>query len=217
MSTSPEDFRRRFAGVCLIAGPVAMAAAMALKTVSGGDSHAILTEVAADPSRFRLSILLQLVAALLMVPGLAGLPRLFPGRGAVLGHLGIALLWLNLLGNLGDAANGSVLSGLASGGVTDQKVAIADAVAGEPVFTVIQLMVLIGLLGFVLLAVALFRARTVHWAVPALLLATLVSFFVPITEAVGGILLVLAYGSVGARFLRPESAVEHAAEPAVGR
>ncbi|GGO03050.1 MULTISPECIES: hypothetical protein [Microbispora] len=217
MPTSLEDFRRRFAGVCLIAGPVAMAAAMALKTVSGGDSSAILTEVAADPSRFRLSILLQLVAALLMVAGLAGLPRLFPGRGAVLGHLGIALLWLNMLGNLGDAASGSVLSAMAAGGVTDQKVAIADAVAGEPVFMVIQFMVLIGLLGFVLLAVALFRARTVPWAVPALLLATLVSFLVPITEAVGGVLLVLAYGSVGTRFLRPESAVNPAVEPAVGR
>lgn len=215
MSTSPDDFRRRFAGICLIAGPIVMATAMALKTVSDQDSRVLLTEVAADPSRFRLSILLQLVAVLLLVPGLAALPRLFPGRGAVLGHLGIGLLTLNMFGNLGDAASGSTLSAIASGGVTDQKVAILDGVAREPVFTVIQLMVLIGLLGFVLLAVGLFRARTVHWAVPTLLLATLVSFFVPITEAVGGILLVLAFGWVGARFLRPDPATEHVVEHAV--
>ncbi|MGR6320695.1 hypothetical protein Q2K19_22325 [Micromonospora soli] len=218
MSTTPDDFRRRFTGICLIAGPIVMTAAMALKTVSSQDSRTILTEVAADPSRFRLSILLQLVAVLLLVPGLAGLPRLFPGRGAVLGHLGIGLLTLNMLANLGDAASGSALSAIAPGGVTDQNVAILDAVAREPVFIIIQLMVLIGLLGFVLLAVALFRARTVHWAIPTLLLATLVSFFVPITEALGGVLLVLAYGWIGARFLRPEPAtehvVEHAAEPA---
>ncbi|MBX6387180.1 MAG: hypothetical protein IRZ07_30085, partial [Microbispora sp.] len=144
--------------------------------------------------------------ALLLVPGLAGLTRLFPGRGAVLGHLGIGLLALNALGNLGDAAGGSALSALASGGVTGQDVAVADAVATEPVFAVVQLMVLVGLLGFPLLAIALLRARTVHWAVPVLLLACLVSFFVPVTEAVGGVLLVLAYGMVGVRFLRPEPA-----------
>jgi hypothetical protein len=100
------------------------------------------------------------------------------------------------LANLGDAVNGSTLLAIAAGVVTDQKVAIADAVTNEPVFTVIQLMVLVGLLGFVLLAVALLLARTVHWAVPVLLLATLISFVTPLkaTETVGQILLVLAYG-----------------------
>ncbi|GLX04916.1 hypothetical protein [Microbispora sp. NBRC 16548] len=204
MSATPEDFRRRLSGVCLIAGPVVMTVAMALKTISGDDSRAVLTAVAADPDRFGLAILLQMVAVLLMLPGLAGLTRLFPGRGAVLGHLGIGLLALNALGNLGDAASGPALAALASGGVTGQEVAIADVVAGQPVFVAVQLMVLVGLLGFVLLAAGLLRARTVHPVVPALLLASLVSFFVPVTEAVGGVLLLLAYGMVGVRFLRPE-------------
>ncbi|WP_248962921.1 hypothetical protein [Sphaerisporangium perillae] len=203
MSTPAEDFRRRFSGACLIAGPLAMAVAMALKTISGGDSRTILNEVAADPGRFQLSTLLQFAAAVLMLPGLAGLLRLLSGRGAVLGHLGVGLFALNLFGNLGDAANSSALSALAAGGVTDQEVAIADAVAGNAVFIVIQLMVLVGLLGFILLAAALFRARTVHLTVPALLLATVISFFLPVTEGVGGILLVLAFGAVGLRFLRP--------------
>lgn len=201
MSTSPVNVRQRFAGACLIAGPIAMAAAMALKTTGGGDSRALLAEVAADPGRFQLSTLLQLLAVLITLPGLAGLVRLFPGRGAVLGHLGIGLLGLNMLGNLGDAAGSAALSALASGGVTEQKAAIADAISGETVFVVVQLMVLAGMLGFILLPVGLLLARTVHWAVPALILATVVSFFLPVNEGVGGVLLALGMGTIGVRFL----------------
>ncbi|ETK34112.1 hypothetical protein [Microbispora sp. ATCC PTA-5024] len=205
MSASAADLRRRFAGACLIAGPAAMAAAMALKT-PGGDARALLAEVAADPGRFRLAVLLQLVASVVMLPGLAGLPRLFPGRGAVLGHLGLGLLGLNILGNLGDAASGPALAALAAGGVTDQDVTAANGVAAEPAFAVVQIMVLAGMLGFVLLPAALLRSRTVHWAVPALILATLVSFFLPVTEGLGGVLLTSALGMVGVRFLRPAPA-----------
>ncbi|MEV5558471.1 hypothetical protein AB0L44_32855 [Nonomuraea wenchangensis] len=107
----------------------------------------------------------------------------------MLGHLGVGLLGINLLGNLGDAAGGAVLSVLASCGVTEQETAIADAVGGEPVFVAVQLMVLAGMLGFVLLPVGQLLARTVHRAVPALILVALVSFFLPVSEGVGGVLL----------------------------
>lgn len=214
MSASTENVRQRLAGACLIAGPVVMAAAMALKGTGGGDSSALLAEIAADPGRFQLSTLLQLLAALITLPGLAGLVRLFPERGRVLGHLGVGLLGINLLGNLGDAAGGAVLSVLASGGVTEQETAIADAVGGEPVFVAVQLMVLVGMLGFVLLPAGQLLARTVHWAVPALILAALVSFFLPVSEGVGGVLLALGLGAAGVALLRGRPAA--APRPAYG-
>jgi hypothetical protein len=61
-------------------------------------------------------------------------------------------------------------------------------------------MVLIGLLGFPLLAVALYGARTVPVAVPALIGVAFVSFFLPISEGIGGGLLAIAF-AVAARQL----------------
>ena len=69
------------------------------------------------------------------------------------------------------------------------------------VASVAELLVLFGLLGFPLLAGALWRAG-VHRAVPALIAVSFVSFFFPIPEAVGGVLMVVALAWLGVEILR---------------
>jgi hypothetical protein len=191
--------RRRLIAGSLIAGTAAIAVSTLLKDVSSADAREVLDTVAAHPGRFEASTIAQLIGAVLLVPAGVGFLRLVPGR---LGFAAVALLVVNALGNVGDAGMSAYVLELAGHGVTSTEVGIVSAVQDGAIGSAIELMVLLGTLGFPLLAVALWRARTVPVAAPILIGAAFVAFFVPgAGEAVGGALLLGAMGVCAARML----------------
>jgi hypothetical protein len=212
MTTSPNtpDRRRLLAGA-LVAGALAMAVSALLKDVSSADPREMLDTVAAHPGRFEASTLAQLVGALLLVPASIGVLRLV--GGARLGFAAVVLLVLNGLGNIGDVGMSAYVLEFARDGVTGSDVSLVNAVQDGAIGSAIELLVLIGTLGFPLLAVALWRARSVPVAAPALLGAAFVAFFLPgAGEAVGGVLM-FASLAICAATLAGTTLVSHRAEP----
>jgi hypothetical protein len=196
--------RRRLLGGALVAGGLAIAVSTLLKDVSSAGARELLDTVAAHPGRFEASTIAQLIGAMLLIPGSLGILRLLPAgaRGAKLGFAAIVLLVINGFGNIGDAGMSAYVLEAARNGVTASDVALVDAVQKGAIGSLIELAVLVGTLGFPLLAVALWRARTVPIAAPVLIGAGFVAFFVPgAGEAVGGALLFAALAVCAARVI----------------
>jgi hypothetical protein len=206
MEPATDRTRRRLAAAALVAGAAGIGISLVFKDVNGTDARELLETVAAHPGRFEASSLAQLIGAALLVPGTVGLLRLLPGRGARLGLIAVALLVVNAFGNIGDAALAPVLSQAAAHGITPSEVALVDGVQTSALSSLVESMVLVGLLGFPLLAIALRRARTVPAAAPALIGASFVAFFVPgAGELIGGVLLTAAMAIVAVTLGRDEA------------
>ena len=198
-----DRFRRTTAAAGMVAGPLLMAVASATKVVNDADAHAMLTAVAAAPGRAALSDVAQLGAAVALVPATVGLLRFFPGgRGTVWGHLAVGLLFLNLLANAADVVRAGLLRVLVDGGVTAADVSILEALSGQGTTAALEVMVPLGLLGFPLLAFALWRARTVARWIPGVLLLGVVCFFFPVNEGVGASLLAAGFVALATDLVR---------------
>ncbi len=198
--SDPTRFRRRIGGASLVLGPVALAASLALKVVNTDDARGMLDAAAAHHDRLVASNVAQLVAVVLMLPATLAVLHMLRGRGAALGHVAIGLLFLNLIGNAGDVIMGQLLASLSTDGVSARDVTLLASVKDSGVGSVVELLVLFGLLGFPLLAGALWRAG-VHRAVPAAIAVSFLSFFVPIPEAIGGALMAVALAWLGVEIL----------------
>ena len=185
----------------MAAGGLLLAASMALKTVNTEDARAMLESVAAAPGRFEASTLLQLAAAVLLLPALLGFAGLLRGHGGRPAAVALGLMFVNTAGNIGDAGMGAYVSSAASDGVSAADVSVIDHAQSGAIYSLISIMVLLGLLGFPLLAWSLYRARTVPVAVPALIAVAFVSFFLPISEGVGGGLLAIAFAIAAQRLV----------------
>jgi hypothetical protein len=201
--TDPNRFRRSATAAALVVGPAALAVSSAVKVVSSSDAREMLIAVAAHPGRETASDAAQLAAVLLLVPATIGLVRFFGGRGSTLGHLAIGLVVLNGIGNAADVVHGALLSTLARDGVSATDVALVTRLDDSGLGSVVQLLTLVGLLGFPLLAAALWRSRTAPRWVPVVLVAGVVSFFFPINEGVGATLMWVAFGALGLQLARP--------------
>jgi hypothetical protein len=205
MTTAPTTpDRRRLLGGALLAGGLAIAISTLLKDVSSAGAREMLDTVAAHPARFESSTIAQLIGAMLLIPGSLGVLRLLPAgaHGARIGFAAIVLLVVNGFGNIGDAGMSAYVLEAARSGVTAGDVALVDGVQNGAIGSLIELLVLVGTLGFPLLAVALWRARTVPVAAPVLIGAGFVAFFLPgAGEAVGGALLFAALAMCAARVI----------------
>lgn len=73
--------RQRGAGICLIAAPVAFAAAEILAPESNGSSAQMLSSFAASRTAGLTAALLGIVSVMLFVPGILGMLRSITGRG----------------------------------------------------------------------------------------------------------------------------------------
>jgi hypothetical protein len=182
----------RIAPICLVSGSVVLAASLALKPVHSAGAKEQLDQVAAHPGAFEASTLLQILAAVLLIPGLITLARNVSGK---LGAAAIGLLYLNTLGNVGDAGHGATLLAAAKNGVSGADVALAKSIDAGSIASTIELMVLFGLLGFPVLAVALYKNRVARW-IPAVIGIAFVSFFAPVNEGVGAALLAIALSAL---------------------
>lgn len=192
-SNQVEMFHRNAVITSLVVGPMLLVVASAAKVVNDPDPHAMLTAVAANPGRATLSDAAQLAATVLLVPATVGILRFFRERAAVVGHIAVGLIFINLLGNTADVMHGALLGALARDGVSPADVDVLKALDSTGGAVAVEIMVPLGLLGFPLLAFALWRSRTTPLWVPLTLVAGVVCFFFPINEGLGAAVMGIAF------------------------
>jgi hypothetical protein len=205
--TDANNFRRTVVGLCLIAGP--------LVTLIGGlvtpwEEHetkaAYLQALAENPTRAQISAILSYFGFLLTAVGTFGILHLLRHRAVVLGHVAGVLAvwgWVTFPGLL--ISDFSDLS-LAQWSNRQEAIDISDRAEGYVGIAIMGVPVLLGVIGLVLLGVALWRARFAPLWVPiVLLLGLAIGFFGPlgvVPFTTGWALWLVALGYVGLKILR---------------
>jgi hypothetical protein len=203
----PRTFRRSAAGLCLIAGPlVTLIGGLVPKWEENDTTAAYLQAMGESPTRAQISAVLLYFGFLLTAVGIFGIIHLLRHRAVVLGHIAGVLAvwgWVTLPGLL--ISDFYDLS-LAQWGNRQDAIAISERAGGYIGGAVMGIAALLGLLGLVLLGVALWRARLAPVWVPVVLLAgTIITQFGPpgvVYWALGTGLWLASLGYVGLRILR---------------
>ncbi len=207
-----NNFRRTLAGLCMILAPLTVGASDLIRlSVEKGDlgTREQLTVIAASPSMWQAAMILNMLGVILSVPAVLGLLHLLHDRGAVWGHVGGGLYLVGVLGLAAHNAGyyGTLAAASAPGVDQDQAVRFVQAGETIPGNVVLLLMLISGsLLGTILLAVGLFRARVVpRWTAVLVFLSVVVSFFagdgllIPLISSTLGF---VGLGAIGVMVLR---------------
>lgn len=160
--TDAQRFRRRTAGLCLLAAPAFVLASELASPNLSEHGRASLAVVATETGRLRLWVWLGMVAAVLLIPAVAGLVGLLRDRGVTLGHAGAALA---TIGAVGYAAHQALFLDLPTlvAGDRGQMAALYERQAsyGEAGVLIFLVFLIPLFLGLILLTAALRRARVV--------------------------------------------------------
>ena len=217
--TDANDFRRTGAGLCLIAAPLAgLASALITPRFTGGMGEE-LTAISEHTGRWLVGEFLNLITFFLFILAVLGILHLLRHRSVVLGHVGGGLALLGAFFH-------GVIIGFAlvevplveSGGARGRMIEFANGMYESTAFMMILFPFLAFFAGWILLAVALWRARVAPlWVAAALGVAPLSEFFGP--EAVSPELMfalfLVGLGYVGLKVLRlPDKEWERGTTPA---
>jgi hypothetical protein len=202
-----NNFRRTAAGLCLIAGPL-------LTLINGlvdpyGEKQttaADLQAYAENPTRAQISALLLYFGYLLIAVGVFGIIHLLRHRAVVFGHVAGVLAvwgWLTLPGVLASAYYDLSLAQWRN---RQAAITIHDRAEGYIGSAIMGIPVLLGVLGVVLLGVALWRARVAPlWVPVVLLLGLAIIVFGPygsVGWTIGNALWLVALGFLGLKIIR---------------
>lgn len=204
----PSNFRRTLVGLCLIVAPLILLAASLIQPTSEGDeAREWLPELAEEPGRNDAATTLFIVGFVLLVPALIGLVHLIRERGIVLGHIG------GVLAVLGSVLYPVLFSttfydlSLAENLPVDQAVEAQEGTEDYVGVYFIFIPAIFGwTLGLLLLSIALLRARLAPvWFLVLVVLANVAIFASNgesvIVAALGALLLLVAFGSLGLKIL----------------
>jgi hypothetical protein len=213
-STEPriERVRRGLLTGCLVLAPVLITTGVIIDLVRGidyEDRAAVVETAAADPGLWQLNMFISMLGFLLLVPALFAIAELVRRR-----HPALALVALVLSVTSAIVITGAILfewTLAAAAGLDVAAIAEFDAAIDELSGMLVLLPVFFaGPVGFVLLAVGLWRAQTVPRWMPAALAAASVLLFIP-NDIVGlvsnGLLLAAFLGIAWAYGIRPRPAV----------
>ncbi len=177
--TDANNFRRTVAGLCLIAAPLVGLVSAVITPQFTGDIGDELASISEHTGRWLIGQLLNLISFFLFMLAALGIVHLVRDRLVVLGHVGGGLVLV------GAFFHGAII-GFAlvevplveSGGARDQMIEFANQMYDHIAFTMILLPFLSFFLGWILLAVALRRARAAPlWVVAMIVVAALSEFF----------------------------------------
>ena len=206
-----RNFRRTGAALALIAAPILLLLNSLITTYAGDDTAEYVAEVATRRGSEEASAVLGILGFALLIPGIVGALNLLRARGAVLGHLG------GTLSILGLACFPALLStsffdvaATAPGADMQAYVDIVERVEDLGGAIIVVAVALIGtLLGFLLLAAAFIRARTVPLFVPLLIIVGIIvvgpvggGSESRIPQVIGNLLLLGGFGTIGLILLR---------------
>lgn len=208
-----DNFRRTLAGLSLIAAPLAGLIGGLIFPPLPDDTAGTLAGISEHSGRFLIANFLFLAAFALMVPAVLGIMHLLRNRAVVLGHIGGGLF---LLGSfLHAAVIGFALVQLpiaASGGDTGQIVALNEETYASTAFLLLLALMLIpSVLGSLILAVAVWRARVAPvWVAVVIVVGVATDFVVPdglnLQPDLYFAFTLLGFGWIGLKVLRTSDA-----------
>ena len=218
-----NNFRRTAVGLCLIAGPLAALIGGLVAPWEGTDEKAAWLRVLIEnPVRGQISAVLLYLGYLLVAVSIFGMIHLLRSRAVVLGHVAGALAiwgWVTMPGLLiADFYDLSLAESLGP----ERGATIVDRVDEYVGSAVMGVPVLLGMIGLLLLAVALWRAGAAPaWVPLVLLVGNAAGFYDAYSLAFFTIwwaLWLVALGYVGLKVLRmSDEAWERGAAPTMGR
>ncbi len=173
-----DRLNRVLVGTGLIVAPLVIVAQEWIAPEPGGEREAsdVLAVIAEHPGRYEAAILLGILAAILLIPALAGLALAIRGRGVLLAWLGGMF---GVIGAVGFACQNTINIGFlelaAAAGDRARMVALYEGIRGSTAGLVIELLFIGGLLlGLVLLAAAVWRSALAPRAAAILILTFVV-------------------------------------------
>lgn len=202
---------RRIAGVCLIAAPLALTAAMAIAPWFVADTGQLLATLAANQSALLAADLLVVAAVVLLIPASLGILRVLRNRTPRLAPVAVGMFLVGWLFVLGPVMLDRVELQLATSGMPrDEAVALVGRLEADAGISVIFGVFIIGhTLGAILLGIALTRARFVPiWAAASIVIAAVLHPIARVglgskwLDAVAFALLALGLAVTGVRVLR---------------
>ncbi len=216
--SDPRRFRRTAAGLCLVVAPVLYVAGVVADPAlrQGGDTVGVYGRY---PDQVSVSASLLHWSWVLLLPGIVGMIHLVRWRGVVFGHIAGGLAFLGIVNFSGLMLGDFFYSRLERAMPAAQGAMLADEAFADPgARYAFQIPGFLGLLGLLLLGLALAYARHAPWWAPfAMVLGALGAPVFPIGTVVGGALYLAGSGVIGLRMLRmsdDEWAGELRAQPA---
>jgi hypothetical protein len=223
MIADANNFRRTAVGLCLIAGPLAALIGGLVAPWEGTEETADWLKVLAEnPVRGQLGAVLAYLGYLLVAVSIFGMMHLLRSRAVALGHAAGALAvwgWVTMPGLLiSDFYDLSLAEALG----TQQGAAVSDRAGEYAGAAVMGVPVLLGMVGLLLLAVALWRAGFAPaWVPLVLLVGNAAGFYDAYSLAfftVWWALWLVALGYVGLKVLRmSDEDWERGEAPTMGR
>ena len=205
--TDANNFRRTAAGLCLIAGPlVALIGGLVAPWEGTEEKAAWLRVLAEHPVRGQISAVFLYLGYMLIAVSIFGMIHLLRSRAVVLGHIAGTLAvwgWVTMPGLLvSDFYELSLAESLGP----EQGATIVDRAEEYAGSAVMGIPVLLGMVGLLLLAVALWRAGFAPAWVPLVLLIGFASGFYNayslVFITIWWALWLVALGYVGLKVLR---------------
>lgn len=163
MLRNATRFRRITAGLCLIAAPILSLISDMLQVRDPSLSiPELLDAVAANPVPNEIAFIFALAGFVLMVPAVVGIVHLLRHRSVALGHIGGALTIVGLFSFAFVGGTEFLLFGPGADPSLNRAAILAlnERISVSPVYTLINLAEIFGIIfGFIILAIALFRAQ----------------------------------------------------------
>ncbi len=209
--TDANNFRRTMVGLCLVMAPLVL---LLGNIIHPGEGEAgLVNTVAEHPGRVEAASLLIISSSVFFVPALVGLLYLLRDRGVVLGHIGVVLALIGVVGHAVWAGFQIVLLGFIQSGI-DREQLSAMVESGPPNvgFVIVLLMFLVGFfVGMIILAITLWRGRVAPLWVAACIIAATVWDFIPLGTImaeveIGPALALVGLGWIGLKVLRMSDA-----------
>jgi hypothetical protein len=218
--TDANNFRRTALGLCLIAAPLVGLVSAFITPRFTGSMGGELAAIAEHTGRWLVGESLNLISFFLFMLAVLGIVHLLHHRSVVLGHLGGGLVLL------GAFFHGAIIGFalvevplVASGGSRDQMIEFANQMYESAAFMIIMFPFLSFFVGWILLAIALWRARVAPlWVAAVIVAATLSEFVGPEASSpeLMFTLFLVGFGWLGLKILRlSDKEWERGATPAV--
>jgi hypothetical protein len=216
-----RHFRRLVAGFCLIVAPVVLlvGAVVHPQVEDAGAAH--LTVVAENPDRYYAAHAILLAGLALFLPAVLGLMHLLRERATAIGHVGGGLAMIGLFGATAVVAvDGIAVSQMGQPEASaEEMAALLDRIKESAGLRAVAVFGAVAfLLGVLLLAYGLWRARAVQaWVAGGIAAAAIVVFIGQVTDnrlifAIAFAIYLVALGPIGRRILT-ESDEERASKP----
>jgi len=201
-----NDFRRTGAGLCLIAAPLVGLVSALITPQFTGDIEDQRAAIAEHTGRWLVSEFLNLITFFLFMLAVLGIAHLLRHRAVVLGHVGGGLVLLGAFFHGAIIGFALVEVPMVEGGIMgDRMTEFADGMYESAAFTMILFPFLSFFVGWILLAIALWRARVAPLPFAATLgVAPLSEFFGPetLSPELMFALFLIGLGYLGLRVLR---------------